>query len=139
MLRDALSRLAKVGAKDQLLIVAVRALHFEIVVQAAAAEFIGAAANGDPGLERRDGSVSVRDDDERAILKHAQQWAIGGEAQRPGPVILRLIGLARLRREPAEGFIQRIQREVDDQLGIGDDAKILAQGREEERSGALTL
>src|SRR5581483_7009972 len=54
-------RLAKIGAKNQLLIVTVRALQFEIVMQTTIAKLIGPAANRNARLQRGCGAVAIRD------------------------------------------------------------------------------
>ena len=81
----------------------------------------GHQAGLQPGMR----AGAVGDNHQRTILKPAQQGAVGGRAQGPGPVVLLRVAGARLSRQPLHRLVKGVQREIDD--GVGADADVFAQ------------
>ena len=132
-------RLAQIGPEDHRPSVIGSPLHFEVVVDTAVAEPALPAAHRHPRFQFGRRPVAVRHHHQRAILQHPQQRPIRRQPQRPCPVILRLVGWPRLGREPAERFIEGVQREIDHQLRSPDHPQVLSQSRKEERARSLNF
>ena len=114
-------------------------LQLEIVVNSAVAEPVLTAAHRHPRLQLRRRPVPVRHQHQRAILQQTQQRPIRREPQRPCPVVFRLIGRSRPRRQPAERLIESIKREIHHQLGPTHHTQVLPQRGQEQRTRSLNL
>ncbi len=105
--------------------------------QALAAFAKGALAAGGHQARLESGlrAGAVGDDNERAILKPAQQGPVGCRAQGPGPIVFLRVGGAGLGGEPLHHFIESIEREVDDSGAAN--AHILTQRRQKRSAHGL--